>query len=662
MKGNVLASLLLITAMGCTAEEPTLEPISIYPLEPVGLKQIEVTDQFWANRIQTVQQVTIPHLRRQLDILGRIDNFDKAAGVKEGEFIGVFPFDDTDVYKTIEAVSYSLMHQYDPELDAYLDQVIARIAAAQAEDGYLMTWRQIDPTKPPNDWSGDEERWSNVRDGHELYNSGHLYEAAAAHYQATGKRNLLDVALKNAELVQDVFNPGKNEQPPGHEVIEMGLVQLYAVTGDEKLLDLAQFFLSARGQGGRHDAGSEQIRENGKYWQDHAPVTEQREAVGHAVRAGYLYSGMADFVAVRQREDFLPALEAIWTDIVTRKQHLTGGVGAQRSGESFDQPYVLPNADAYNESCAAIANVLWNHRMFLISGESKYLDVLERTLYNGAISGLSLKGDSFFYCNPLSAGIEESWNTVRVRPPWQRCACCPPNLARFILSMPRYIAASKDDSIYLNLFVDSKANLDLNGVMTEIVQETKYPWDGKVSVTVSPDTKTRFSVVLRVPGWARNRPVPSDLYTYLTSDSGAIFVRLNGADYDTEVVDGFIRIDREWERGDQIELNLPMPVRRVLCHENVEANRGRVALERGPLVYCAESADQSPRGLALSDATEFTTEYRSGLLNGVVVIQGEAFGAETPQQPEPFQAIPYFAWANRGEGEMAVWLPRLETP
>ncbi len=629
-----------------------------YPFQPVPFTDVKITDSFWAPRMETNRAVTIPHAFEKCQETGRIDNFAVAGGLKEGEQCGIYPFDDTDIYKTLEGASYALMVHPDPDLDAYLDELIALIAAAQEEDGYLYTARTNDAEKLKN-WFG-EERWERLRGSHELYNAGHLYEAAAAHFQATGKRNLLDIALENADLISTVFGPGKKEVPPGHQVIEMGLAKLYRVTGEEKYLDLARFFLDVRGKtlGGRELWG--------EYNQDHKPVLEQEEAVGHAVRASYMYSGMADVAALTGDREYLEAIDRIWENVAGKKLYLTGGIGARPSGEAFGNNYDLPNMSAYNETCAAIGNVYWNHRLFLLHGEARYLDVMERTLYNGLISGISLDGTLFFYPNPLeSVGQHE-------RSPWFGCACCPGNVTRFMASVPGYVYAHRKDELYVNLYASNTASIHMGGRTVKVTQETKYPWNGRIRLSISPERSTdRFALFLRIPGWAQGRPVPSDLYVYLNSGADEITMTVNGEPVVPDIERGFACIKRTWRSGDVVDLHLPMPIRRVLAHEKVEADRGRVALERGPIVFCAEwpeSPDGHVRNLLLPDDAPLSTEFRADLLKGVQVIQGRVNGCRLAEDDatlevseQDFTAIPYYAWAHRGKGEMTVWLAREES-
>jgi DUF1680 family protein len=628
-----------------------------YPIEPVPFKDVRLNDLFWAARIETNRTVSIPAVFKKCEETGRVDNFAKAGGLMKGEYRGKFPFDDSDVYKAIESASYSLSLHPDKELEAYVDGVIAKIAAAQEKDGYLYTWRALKP-EGDDSWSG-KTRWSKEERSHELYVAGHLIEAAVAHYQATGKRTFLDVAIKFADLIDSTFGPDKKHDTPGHPIIEMAMAKLYRLTGDEKYLKLAKFFLNERGL--PHDRKS-----YGEYAQEHKPVAEQDEAVGHAVRAVYLYSGMADVGALNGDREYVEAIDRIWENVVSKKLYVTGGIGAIHEGEAFGADYELPNLTAYNETCAAIGNVFWNYRLFLLHGDAKYIDVLERTLYNGLISGVSLKGDTFFYANPLSSdGKTPFYEGTLTRNPWFDCACCPGNITRFIPSLSSYAYAHRDDTLYVNLFASNNAKIDMARGTVRIKQETRYPWDGAVKMTVDPEKDGRFAVHIRIPGWARNQPVPSDLYRYLERTGEKVALKVNGQPIPLGIDKGFARIRRTWKQGDIIDLNLPMPIRRVLANEKVVEDRGKVALERGPIVYCAEGVDNKGHvlNLLLPDDTSLRADYRKDMLNGVVVVSGKASvlskdGKSVDRQEHDFVAIPYYAWSNRGEGEMAVWLPR----
>ncbi len=656
-------ALLVAVLAGCTAVVSS-QPRADYPAAPVPFTDVHLADSFWAPRLERNRTVTIPHNLAQLIESRRVENFERAAVAmasgQEGQFCSVFPFDDSDVFKAIEAASYALAIKPDPALDRQIDQLIAKVAKSQEPDGYLYTVRTIGGP-PPQPWVG-KQRWSYLYLSHELYNVGHLYEAAVAHYQATGKRSLLDIAIKNADLVVKEFGPGKRTNPPGHQEIEIGLVKLYRVTGNTAYLDLAKFFIDARGRAeGRVPFeldGKTQLL-YGEYAQDHKPFVEQTEAVGHAVRAGYLYAGAADVAALRQDKAYLAALERIWRDVVGKKLYITGGIGAAGAWEGYGPAYRLPNASAYAETCANIATFLWNSRMQRLALDAKYADVMERILYNGVLSGLSLSGDRFFYPNPLASFGQHQ------RTPWFTCACCPPNVARVLTSVPGYFYAASHDSVYVNLFAEGRATMSARGTKLELRQKTEYPWQGDILIEVVPERPVGFRLHVRIPGWARNQPVPSDLYRYLEPPAGAPVVRVNGAEVRPPVEKGYAVIDRTWKAGDKVELSLPMPIRRVVAHEAVEADRGRVAIERGPLVYCAEGPDNGGRAanLVLRDGAALTAEKRPDLLGGVVAIKGVAEAlvekeGRVASESKTMTLIPYYAWANRGATEMAVWLAR----
>jgi len=629
-----------------------------YAIKPVPFTEVQVTDSFWLPRMETNRKVTIPFAFQKCEETGRIENFEKAGGLLQGEFEGI-RYNDSDVYKIMEGAAYSLSLRVDPELDKYMDELIAKIAAAQEEDGYLYTARTIDPENPPP--GAGEERWSNLGSSHELYNVGHMYEAAVAHFQATGKRNFLDIALKNADFIAETFGPDKKQGFPGHQEIEIGLVKLYRVTGEEKYLELAKFFLDQRGRMEHPKKFPKDspfsIYNQDRYLQAHKPVIEQEEAIGHAVRATYMYSGMADVAALTGDEDYISAIDRIWENVVSRKLYITGGIGASRRGEAFGENYVLPNKTAYNETCAAIGNIFWNHRLFLLHGHARYIDVLERTLYNGFLSGISLSGDKFFYPNPLESDGKFKFNQGEAtRKEWFDCACCPGNIARFLPSFPGYVYANTDDSLYVNLFVGDKSVLEMGKNTVKITQETHYPWEGNIKIILEPEKTRVFTVYVRIPGWARNEPVPGGLYSFAESFNKEPELKVNEETVGLLMEKGFVKISRKWEKGDVIELDLPMPVRRITAYEKVEADRGKVAFQRGPLVFCFEGIDNDNHVLdrIVKTGAEFKSEFKPDLLNGVPVLIGE------DQNGEPLMAVPYYAWSHRGVGEMAVWMNRHE--
>lgn len=628
-----------------------------YPVRPVVFTNVKVMDDFWLPRIETNQKVTIPFAMRQNEETGRVDNFSIAGGLFEGEYKGE-RYNDTDVYKVMEGAAYTLATEPDPELERSLDELISVISAAQEEDGYLFTPRTAAPEKPVIGIG--EERWSNLAVSHELYNAGHMYEAAVAHFLATGKRNFLDIAIKNADLLVRTFGPEKLHATSGHQEVEIGLVKLYRITGKHEYLDLAKYFLDQRGkdlalriypEGHRFSIYNEPTQ-----IQAHKPVLEQEEAVGHAVRAMYMYAGMADVAALTGSEDYVQAIDRLWENVVNKKMAVTGGLGALHDRERFGENYELPNLTSYNETCAAIGSVFWNHRLFLLHRDAKYIDILERTLYNAVIVGVSLDGDTFFYPNPLASDGKYRFNKgAACRQPWFGTACCPGNIARFIPSMPGYIYAATGDTVYVNLFVTSEASIDLQNNEIHIEQKTNYPWEGTIQIEVTPGREADFSLLVRIPGWTQNRPVPGDLYRYLEVSDETPRMALNGRSIPLELDKGYASIHRQWKKGDVLLLDLPMPVRRVKSHPQVEENTGKVALERGPLVYCVEGIDHDGKvlDLVLPENPQVVAEFVPDQLHGLVVIKGNVLRNGKLQD---LTAIPYYAWSHRGVGEMTVWL------
>jgi DUF1680 family protein len=644
----------------CWAFNSFAQNAADYTFKGIPFNEVSINDQFWLPKIETNRTVTIPSSFKKCEETGRVENFILASGQKKGKFLTTFPFDDTDIYKIIEGASYSMSVHPDKALDHYCDSLITIVASAQEPDGYLYTARTIDP-KNPHKWAG-AERWVKESDmSHELYNSGHLFEAAAAHYQATGKRNFLNIALKNADLLCQVFGPGKRNDAPGHEIVEMGLVKLYRITNETKYLDLAKFFIDCRGKANNPKKA---------YWQDHMPVVKQTEAVGHAVRAAYLYSGVTDVAALTGNQEYLTAIDKIWDNVVSKKYYITGGIGAQHAGESFGANYELPNLTAYNETCAAIANVYWNYRMFLLHGDAKYFDVLERSLYNNVIAGVGFDGKTFFYPNPLECDAKYKFNSDNTinRQPWFDCSCCPTNLCRFMASVPGYIYAQKQENLYVNLFINSKTTMKLNPkISVEISQKSQYPWDGSIVFNVNPSKKSAFALYLRIPGWVKNQPVPSDLYSYLSGTGETVSLKINGKAETYQTQNGYAFISREWKKGDVVEYTLPMNIHRVTANNKVAEDRGKVAIERGPIVYCIEGVDNSNNisNVILPDNAELKAEFKADQFNGVTVITGDAVAFETAAdglsintKKLSFTAIPYYTWNNRGLSKMKVWIPR----
>ena len=633
-----------------------------YPIHPVNFTEVQVTDKFWLPRIETDRTVTIPASFERCRATGRMKNFEMAAA-RQGKFCTIFPFDDTDIYKTLEGASYSLAVHPDPVLAKYLDSLITLIGSAQEPDGYLYTARTIDPAHP-HAWSGPE-RWVKEHElSHELYNSGHLFEAAVAHYNATGKRNLLDIALKNADLLVVTFGPDKRHVAPGHEIVEMGLVKLYRITGKKEYLTLAKFFLEQRGER-KYNKESKNPWENGSYWQAHEPVTQQDEALGHAVRAMYLYSAMTDVAALTDDTAYVNSVDRLWENMVGKKMYLHGGIGSVPDGEQFGPNYDLPNLTTYAETCAAIGSVYFDYRMFLLHGDAKYIDVLERTLYNGLISGVGLDGKSFFYTNAM-----QIWNghilpeTEPTRSGWFPCSCCPTNMARLLPSLPGYIYAVRDKDVYVNLYISGTANV---GMGVHLTQESNYPWDGDIKLSVAAAKSTTFGLRLRIPGWARGEAIPGGLYKFeQPGAAGAISIRVNGQIVNAEMDHGYAVLNRTWKNKDVVELSLPMPVQKVMAIDSVKEDIGKMAMQRGPLLYCAEWVDNNNRtgNLIVPENASFTTSLQPGLLNGVVTLQADAQrvevapdGLEITTHKDHIVVIPYYSWANRGKGEMNIWFP-----
>ena len=611
-----------------------------YPYSPVAFTSVEVTDSFWGQRLKASREVTIPLAFSKCEETGRYENFVQAAqqmasSENLGFRVGGLPFDDTDVYKTIEGASYILQTYPDPKLEAYIDSVLVIVAAAQEPDGYLYTARTRNPERP-HSWAS-KERWGQIEDSHELYDLGHMVEGAIAHYRATGKRNFLDIAIKYADCVCREIGPNEGQQVkvPGHQIAEMALAKLYVLTGDQKYLDEAKFFIDMRGHG---EKGAEEYR------QSHVPVMEQDEAVGHAVRAEYFYSGIADVAALTGQSDYIDVIDKIWENIADKKLYLTGGVGARRSGEAFGDNYELPNLTSYCETCAAIGNVYFNYRMFLLHGDSKYYDVLERSLYNGVISGVSLDGGTFFYPNPLESDGRHQ------RQDWFGCACCPSNICRFIPSVPGYVYAVKDNDLYVNLFMANTMHDKVKNGDVSVSMETNYPWDGKVKLVVKEAPKKGFNLKLRIPGWVRGEVVPSDLYEFDDDVELGYKVSLNGQEIKADLEKGYFCIDRKWVPGDVVELVMDMEPRLVKANDKVEADRGRVAVERGPIVYCAEwpdNPDLKVREVVLSDSPKLAVRENKGKLYGI---------DEIVVEDSNLTLIPYYAWNHRGPGDMIVWM------
>jgi DUF1680 family protein len=616
-----------------------------YKLTPVNIQNVKLTDEFWLPIIRRVQEKTIEYAIAKCAEEGRFDNFLIAGGKMEGPVKGVMPFDDSDVYKIIEGASNSLISASNKPLEILLDSLIGIVKVGQEKDGYLTTWRTINPAKPPATWVEVDEgkRWESLYMSHELYNAGHMYEAAAVHFQATGKRNFLDIALKNADLMVKTFGDakGKIEAVPGHQIIETGLIKLYQLTQKEAYLDLAKYFLDNRGNPDNHELF-------GDYSQDHVPVVEQDEVVGHSVRAVYMYAAMTDIAAIKKDSAYLQAVEKLWNNMVQKKMYITGGIGAKHEGEAFGANYELPNLTAYNETCASIGDVYWNHRLHSLSGEVKYFDIIERTLYNGLISGLSLDGTQFFYPNALeSDGVYEFNKGACTRQDWFDCSCCPTNVIRFIPSLPGLVYSKAKDTVYVNLYVANETSIKLENDEIKISQTTEYPWNGKVNIKVDSEKESEFTIKLRIPGWSRNEVMASDLYSYINPSKSMATVSIDGETVSAQEENGYVVLTRKWKKGETISIDFQMEVKEVITNSNVVENRNKVALEYGPIVYAVEEIDNKENyvNITVNPTDTFEVKMNEQLLGGVNTLENETL-----------MAIPYYAWSNRGVGKMKVWL------
>jgi DUF1680 family protein len=616
-----------------------------YEIEPVNIQNVKLTDSFWLPIIKRVQEITIAYAIQKCNEEGRFENFLIAGKQKTGTVRGEMPFDDTDVYKIIEGASNTLISAPNPKLEKVLDSLIAIVKIGQEKDGYLTTWRTINPAKPPAPWVPviEGKRWESLQISHECYNAGHLIEAAVVHYEATGKRNFLDIAIKNADLLVKTFGdkPGQVKGVPGHQIVETGLIKLYQITGKEEYLKLAKYYLDNRGNPNNHKL-------YGEYAQDHIPVVQQNEVVGHAVRAVYMYAGMTDIAAMTKDRGYTDAVNKLWDNMVNKKMYITGGIGSRHDGEAFGNNYELPNLTAYNETCAAIGDVYWNHRLHNLYGKSEYFDVIERTMYNGLISGISLDGKEFFYPNALeSDGVFKSNRGSCTRQAWFDCSCCPTNLIRFIPSIPGLIYSKSKDALYVNLYASNNASFTLGKTDLQISQQTGYPWNGKVAISVNPKKESQFTIKLRVPGWARNEVLPGDLYSYKKASTQKATINLNGETLTLQPQDGYFTITRNWKKGDKINLNFPMEVQEVATNAKVETNKNKVSLEYGPIVYAVEEIDNKSNfdKINVTAGDTFKVKKETNLLQGVNVIENSKF-----------KAIPYYSWSNRGVGKMKVWL------
>jgi len=599
-----------------------------YQIQPITFTNVQLHDQFWAPIIKRNAEITLPYLLDKNKESGRLQG--------------------STLYKTIEGASYILQINKNSTLEQYLDTLIIGISKMQAEDGYISTF----PVDESERWGG-VDAFGGKGGANELYSSGHLFEAAVAHYLATGKRNLLNIATKNADLIVKVFGWGKIERFPTHPEIELALVRLYQATGRKEYLELAQFFLDVRGPNGS------------EYTQSHQKIVDQHEAVGHSVQAMYLYSGITDIFAYTNIQKYESTVNAIWENMVNKKLYITGGIGSNGIHEGFEEAYKLPNMTAYNETCASIASVFWNQRMFMLNGDARYIDIIERTMYNAILSGVSMSGDRFFYPNPLSSIGQYQ------RASWYGVPCCPPNLLRFLGTIPGYIYAQKDNDLYVNLFIGSTGIIKMSNGLVKVTQTTDFPWQGNVELKLSPDRPSLFTVKVRVPSWARDKPVPGTLYRFMENENKPLIITINGKPIKYNVEKGYAVLNRKWNADDTININLPLDPKKVLAHPKVEANTGRFAFQRGPLVYALEAPDHQEgqvRNIMISPNSEVKISYKENILNGTHVLESEGISLKYQQNSDtisrikrPITAIPYYLWANRGPHEMTVWIPYKES-
>lgn len=629
-------------------------------VEKVSFQDVTITDNFWRPKIETNRVSSIRHALEQAD--RSIEDFDIAAGITDVEHQGRMA-SDSDVYKIIQGAAYALHHTPDKMLEAKIDSIIDRIVAAQQPDGYLFSY-----------WIANDlsMRWTDIERKHELYCAGHMFEAAAAYFEVTGKRKFLDAAMHLADHIDSIFGPDKRLGVPGHQEIELALYKLYEVTGEKRYLDLSIFFIDERGNPERigdalikpdHDpnAGTPRRWRHPSYRQDHLPVTEQFYAVGHAVRASYLYSSMVDISIENKDPKYIPALDSIWNDIVQKKLYITGGIGTRQfHDEGFGTEYLLPNDQAYCETCSSIGLTFWNRRMNLMHGDAKYADLLELILYNSGISGVSLSGDRFFYTNPL-----ESVGKARRRA-WFNPPCCPSNVVRFLPEIGTTIYGKRDNEIFVNQFIGSEAKIKLSDNEIILSQETNYPWDGKIVLKIDPETPADISLHIRIPGWAQGELLPEGLYHYLETETlpEKVNIKINGKRVrKMRMEKGYAVIERKWEKGDIVELELPMNIRMLAGDPRIEDAEGKVVLMRGPMVFCVEETDNKGYFDDANEAhlllTGLKAEYKEDLLGGVVAISGNA-SLGTEGEKLEIAAIPYYAWNNRGQGQMRVWLPYLK--
>ncbi|HVM88449.1 MAG TPA: beta-L-arabinofuranosidase domain-containing protein [Puia sp.] len=643
MKKVIVCLLLVMINAGA------LNAQSMQQLQPVKFSQVNINDSFWKPKIDKVATVTIPVCVDQTEVkTPRIRNFEIAAHLKKGKFVGIF-YDDSDVYKALEAISYSLSHNPDSALEKKADEWIDIISKAQLPDGYINTYFTL---------NGLDKRWTDMS-MHEDYNGGHLIEAAVAYYEATGKRKLLDVAIRFANHFDSLFGPGKRHWVTGHQELELALVKLYRVTHDKKYLNLADWLLSERGHGYAYGYTWTDWKDTA-YAQDVVPVKQQQKITGHAVRAMYMYTGAADVAALTGDTAYMHAMKTVWQDVVYRNMYLTGGIGSSGNNEGFSNDYDLPNGEAYCETCASVGMVFWNQRMNLLTGESKYIDVLERTLYNGALDGISLDGNLFFYGNTLASAGKNH------RREWFGTACCPANIARLLASLGNYIYGYNDNGIWINLFVGSSTSVEVGKQQVRVDLQTNYPWNGEVKLGISPAKKSKFTLHLRIPGWINGEAVPGGLYRFEDNVGAKYSIKVNGQDVHYELEKGYAIIDREWKKNDQVEISFPMEIKRVVSRPELKADEDRVAIQRGPLVYCVEGADNDNQAwnFVLPETALLSTFDKTIGKEHVIAVRGEVpaisintDGSAVQTVKKEMVAIPYYVWCNRGQNQMQVWLP-----
>lgn len=615
MKQYLLLAASAFLLQGCQTSKEDINEQPLKMIEQIDFSHVKINDNFWSPRLSKHVSATLPVCIDQIENqTGRIRNFENAAK-GEGEHSGIF-FDDSDIYKALEGMAYSLINNPDPELEKKADEWIDKFAAAQQPDGYINTFYTL---------TGLDKRWTNM-DKHEMYCAGHMIEAGVAYYQATGKRKLLDVCIRMTDHMMSQFGPGKRHWVPGHEEIELALVKLYQTTQEQKYLDFAYWLLEERGHG--HGTMGDEGKWDPVYYQDIVPVRQLTDISGHAVRCMYLYCGMADVAALKNDTGYIAAMDRLWDDVVLRNMYITGGIGSSRDNEGFTEDYDLPNLDAYCETCASVGMVLWNQRMNQLTGDSKYIDVLERSLYNGALAGISLGGDRFFYVNPLESKGDHH------RQEWYGCACCPSQLSRFLPSIGNYIYASSDDALWINLYIGNTGQIRIGETDILLKQETDYPWDGSVKLTISTSQPLEKEIRLRIPNWCK---------TYDLS--------INGKRINVSEEKGYAVI-KDWKSQDVIALDMDMPVEIVTADPHVKENFGKRAIQRGPLVYCMEEIDNPEYfdQIQLSPSTTFQTVFVSDILNGIKTIK-------TNGRAQSATFIPYYAWDNRKAGKMRVWIP-----